>query len=382
MTCRMLVLLLFALEVARLGVMSSSAMAQDVAPASPRHERVAAAVRREIGEGLFPGAVVLLGRPGEVLYHEAFGDAQVVPAKVAMRKDTLFEVASVTKAVATATAVGICVDDGRLAFDMAARRALPELCGEKMDQVTLTQLGTHTSGLANKKYHEGAKSQEEMFRAMLAASPKAEPGAEYCYACINMILLGFMVERASGMPLDEFCRARIFEPLGMSDTRFGPVPASPRVAASGAPTAGQIEDYQARAFGRPIGNAGLVTTAADLARFCQMMLAGGKLGDVRILSERSHRYLTHNLLDSRFSPRTFGWDMNPKASHRPSRLSAAAYGHSGHTGQSVWIDPEKQVYVIVLTNRNHPSWGTGDRGRRQYEARARIGDAMLEAYGY
>lgn len=351
------------------------------APVRPPAERIARAVEQEIEAGLFPGSVVLVGRPGKVLYHGAFGRAQVVPEEVAMRADSIFGLASVTKVVATATAFGICVDEGLLDFEMPIRDALPELRGRGIETIVVRHMATHTSGFDNVKYHDRAQG-EEMLDLMLGASPQWTVGSRYCYSCLNMILMGRMVERASRKPLDVFCHERIFEPLGMHDTAFGPLEPSPRVVPSGAPALGQIEDGQARLAGRPVGNAGLFSTASDLARFCQMMLGQGRLGNTVVLSTSTHGKITHNLLAPPLPARGFGWDMDQDAPHRPGRLSPSAYGHSGHTGQSVWIDPEKQVYVIVLTNRNHPKMVGGERMREQYRARGRIGDAALEAFGY
>jgi len=168
----------------------------------------------------------------------------------------------------------------------------------------------------------------------------------------------------------------------MRDTSFGPLLPSSRVVPSGASEIGQIEDAQARIAGRPVGNAGLFSTAADLARFCEMMLGEGRLGEIRVLSPESHRLMTRNLLAPPLPARGFGWELDVNSLHRPTRLSKRAYGHSGHTGQSIWIDPERQVYVIVLTNRNHPQFVGGSRKDDQYRARARIGDAALASLGY
>lgn len=342
---------------------------------------IAQAVQQEIEAGLFPGAVVLVGRPGKVLYKEAFGYAQIVPDKVKMQTDHLFDLASVTKVVATGTAFGICVDQGRLRLDTPIAQALPRLSGHGIESITVTHLATHTSGFDNAKYWQRAQG-EAMLELMLGASPQWKPGSRYYYSCLNMILLGRIVERASGQGLDAFCQARIFGPLGMRNTTFGPLRSSPRVVPSGARQIGQIEDEQARVAGRPVGNAGLFSTAGDLARFCDMMLGEGRLGDVRILSQETHRHMTRNQLAPRLPPRGLAWDMDLHALHRPKRLSDKAYGHSGHTGQSLWIDPEKRVYLIVLTNRNHPKWGDGAKKTQQYRARARIGDAALRLLGY
>lgn len=370
--------------VADIGFYSADAeqvLVQAVAELAAGDDAIRSAVQRELDADLFPGAVVLVGKPGKVLYHGAFGYARIVPDQVKMAKDCIFDLASVTKPVATATAFGICVDEKRLRFDMPIREALAELSGSGIDAIRVTQLATHTSGFDNTKYH-GRAQGDAMLELMLGVTPKWTPGSRYCYACQNLILVGRMVEKASGQRLDEFCRSRIFQPLGMRDTSFGPLPPSLRVAPSGASEIGQIEDEQARLAGRPVGNAGLFSTAADLARFCEMMLGEGRLGDVRILSPESHRLMTRNLLAPPLPARGFGWELDVNALHRPTRLSKRAYGHSGHTGQSIWIDPEQQVYVIVLTNRNHPHFVGGPKKDEQYRARARIGDAALAALGY
>jgi hypothetical protein len=326
--------------VADIGFYSADAeqvLVQAVADLATGSDAIAPGVQRELDAGLFPGAVVLVGRPGKVLYHDA--------------------------------------------FDMPIRQALPELSGSGIEPITVTQLATHTSGFDNTKYHERAQGDAQL-QLMLGASPKWPPGSRYYYSCQNLILLGRMVEKASGERLDAFCRSRIFQPLGMRDTSFGPLPPSSRVVPSGASEIGQIEDAQARLAGRPVGNAGLFSTAADLARFCEMMLGEGRLGEIRVLSPESHRLMTRNLLAPPLPARGFGWELDVNALHRPRRLSKRAYGHSGHTGQSIWIDPEKQVYLIVLTNRNHPKFVGGARKDEQYRARARIGDAALASLGY
>lgn len=364
-------------------VLTISVIAAAQAPetSSSASDPIEHAVQQELNAGLFPGTVILVGRPGQVLYEGAFGYAQVVPEKVKMCKDHIFDLASVTKVIATGTAFGICVDDGLLRFGMPIRNALPELSGQGLEQITVDQLATHTSGFDNTKFFDRA-SGEAMLNLLLGVSPRWPSGSRFHYSCLNMILLGRMVERASGQRLDAFCQTRIFLPLGMKDTQFGPLAASPRVVPSGIPEIGQIEDEQARVAGRPVGNAGLFSTAGDLARFCDMMLGEGQCGGVRVLSKETCRRMTRNQLAPPLPARGFCWDMDLQSPHRPKRLSERAYGHSGHTGQSIWIDPEKQVYVIVLTNRNHPLMVGGKRKTQQYEARARLGDAALQVLGY
>ncbi len=361
--------------------LKKQAQAKSAQDSSAVAERINSAVKKELDADLFPGAVVLMGRPGKTVYHGAFGYARVTPEKVKMRKDSIFGLASITKPVATGTAFAVCVDDGLLSFDQSIRQAIPGLSGEGIDGITVRQWATHTSGFSNAKYHQKAQG-DEMLNLMLTASPKWKPGSHYQYSCLNMIMMGMAVERVSGKRLDVFCQERIFKPLGMVDTAFGPLKPSERIVPSGNPVIGAIEDGQALLANRPIGNAGLFSTASDLSRFCEMMLGKGALGGVRILSKSAHQEMTRNLLPKTMAGHAFCWDMNPESSHRPTRLSKNSYGHSGHTGQSVWIDPVNKVYVIVLTNRNHPKFVGGKRKLEQYRARARIGDAALETLGY
>lgn len=306
-------------------------------------------VEKGIQEGYYAGAVVLAGRSDRILMHEAFGHAQLQPAQIPMRKDSIFDLASVTKVVATATACAVCVDEGLVDLDKPARQYLSDLSGKGVELVTVRQLGSHTSGFDNTKFTPRYQG-DAMLSAMLAASPHDPPGSRFQYSCLNFILLSMLVEEAAKQPFSTFCENRIFSPLGMKDTRFGPVPPGRRVVAMKEKT-GQISDMQARLAGKPVGNAGLFSTAADLARFCRMMLGEGKLGDTRILSQSIVQKITHDASASKVG-RGFGWDLRPEG--RPRGLSDATYYHTGWTGQSLWIDPKSDLYVIVLTNRNHP----------------------------
>ncbi|MCD4823267.1 MAG: beta-lactamase family protein [Phycisphaerae bacterium] len=341
---------------------------------SPRVEQ---AVRREIDAGYFPGAVIMAGRPREFQFHEAFGAARVQPHNVPMRRDAVFDIASVTKVVATATAVGICVDRGLIDLDAPACRYLPRLAAAKPQPPTVRQLGTHISGFNNSKFDhlEG----DAMIEAMLAAPVQWEPGTHYEYSCLNFILLGLIVEEVSRQPFDLFCEEHIFRPLGMSDTHFGPLEDSPRIVGTEQPIAGEISDGQARAARRPVGNAGLFSTATDLARFCEMMLGRGSLGQIKVLSKTVHEELTRPSTPRGLPLRGIGWDCQPAddVSHRPRLLSEAAYGHGGWTGQSLWIDTERDLYIIILTNRTHPTIFQEQMDTETRRARARIADTII-----
>ena len=344
------------------------------------------AIRREIDAKLFPGAVVLIGTPDRVLYHEAFGYAQVQPELVTMQKDSIFDVASVTKIVCTATAAGICKDRGLLDPDAPMTKYLPDHKGKDVDKITLRRLASHTSGFAEnpRVSREGKWQGDAVFAHMLQDNPKWPVNTHYEYACRNIIFLSTIVERVTQRSFGEFCAKDIFEPLEMRDSVFNRVEPSPRVAATHDGDHCISHNPDTIHAGRAIGNAGLFTTAVDLSHFCEMMLWGGEWHGRRILSPETIADFTRNNQSPQFPGRGFVWETDLQSNHRPARMSESAYGHSGFTGISVWIDPGKRVYTEVLTNRNHPQKVSklAPRGVEQYKARARIADAALLALGY
>ena len=352
-------------------------------------------IRRGIAEGLSWGVEVIAGGSGGVLLHEAFGDAERDPHRP-LTKDSLFDVASVTKAVATATACALCVDDGLLDPDAPARAYLPAL-HPAAGGLRIRDLATHTSGYDNAKpYHRGWPSGKAFARAVQETRPVRAPGEVFEYACINFLLLGFVVEAVAGEPLDRFCTRRLFAPLGMAETRFGPVRERRRltgsvrsVGSAGSQAAphspdcpyaphfplvkmlsaglGEISDEGARAAQMPVGNAGLFSTASDLARYCALLLRGGATDGGQILSRRSVALMLTRLTPEGLRPRTFGWDMGDDL--RPQGFSPATIYHTGWTGQSVYLDPAQDLFVVVLTNR------MGDH-HRAMEVRGEIAAAV------
>ncbi len=336
------------------------------------------AVETEIEAGRFPGAVVVVGSSTARIHTVVQGDAQVRPERVAMRADSIFDMASVTKAVACATAIGILVDEGRLRWDDTLSQALPGHKARGADQISLRHLGAHVSGLRERPRLCTQGEGEAFFAAILEQQPSWNPGERFEYACKNCITLSNIVERASGMTFEAFCQKRIFDPLEMKESRFHRIPPSDRVVA----TFGELgldHNEDGQAAGRGIGNAGLFSTAADLERFCQMMLGRGERKGVRILSEATWK----ELVTPRFevSPHAFLWQTGRSLAHRPEGLTEQAFGHSGWTGQSIWIDPGQDLYLIVLTNRVHPERveTSSPLGKEQVRARARIGTATIKA---
>ena len=320
-----------------------------------------------ISEGLWTGSVVLAGTADKTVFRQAWGYTSV-DKTIEMTEDGIFDMASVTKPVATATALAICMDSGWIDINAPFTQYLPEYRGELQGTVKVFDLARHISGFDNSKpylQYRGA----EMIQNLLTNSPVRPPKQRFEYACINYILLGLIVEEVSGEPLDKFCKENIFVPLSMQDTRFTPVPKTGRVVKSPfTPEQGVASDNPARFAGRPIGNAGLFSTADDLANYCRMILGKGKYGDKRILSEEAVQAMS--IKPDTISPLAFGWFMDEK--RNPPSLSKATINHNGWAGNSVWIDPDQQCFVIVLTNRS------GDHGKAA-SARIQLAELVLKS---
>lgn len=300
-----------------------------------------------MSNGLWTGAVVMSGTPDKVSFKQAWGwmDKE---RTFRMREDAVFDLASVTKAVGTTTAIAWGIERGLIDPDAVFTNYLPGYRGALKGAVTVRDLARHLSGFNNSKPFD---QEGRVIEGILQFSPARPPGEPYEYSCGNFILLGLIAEQVSGRRLDDLCREHVFEPLGMCNTRWAPW-ADPdparvvRQAAEG--TCGIASDSPARHANRPLGNAGLFSTADDLAAFCRMMLADGCARDGRrILSATAMRLLTTRP-DAR-SPVSFGWRMDP--SFNPPSLSKETLSHTGWAGNSVWIDPVRQTYIVVLTNR-------------------------------
>lgn len=338
-------------------------------------------VRQEIDAGRLPGAVVLIGgeggENGGVLYRRAFGDRQMRPARLPMREDTIFDLASLTKPLATATAVMQLVEQGRLDLDAPAARYWPEFAGQGKAAITLRQLLSHHSGLrADLDLRQPWSGRDTARRLILAERPLAAPGTRYLYSDINFEVLGELVERASGLPLEAYCRQRIFAPLGMQDTGFKPADTA-RIAPTEGGRQGAVHDPTAWRMGGVAGHAGLFSSADDLARFARMLLAGGELDGVRVLQAASVAAMTlPQAAHPPAHPRGLGWDLAaPFAANRAALPALGAYGHTGFTGTALWIDPVSRVYLILLSNRVHPD-GRGDVKPLRERLAAVLGEAL------
>jgi uncharacterized protein YbbC (DUF1343 family)/CubicO group peptidase (beta-lactamase class C family) len=346
--------------VPRPGAQPSAAAVAASADASPvRLASVDAIIQQAIADGNIPGAVLIVGHNGKVVYRKAYGSRALEPKREPMTLDTVFDLASLTKVIATTTAVMQLVEQGKVRLNDAVTKYLPDFAQNGKDDVTVRQLLTHYSGLEPdldlKTPWEGKETAYHMAFADTLQNP---PGAAFVYSDINFITLGALVEKVSGEPLDEYATRHIFAPLKMLHTRFIP-PASwkPKIA----PTQydenqhmlhGVVHDPTARRMGGVAGHAGLFSTADDLSKFAQALLNGGG----GILSP-----LTVEKMTTPETPpaapllRGFGWDIDsPFSSNRGDLLPVGSFGHTGFTGTSMWIDPTTQTYIILLTNAVHP----------------------------
>ncbi|MCR4403075.1 MAG: beta-lactamase family protein [Firmicutes bacterium] len=325
---------------------------------------VEALLEESCASGEIPGAAWVFGRRDGVAGVGACGFAIVNPERRRMTVDTVFDLASVTKCVATATGAMILIERGRMRLDDGVKEFVPEFGAAGKESVTIRHLLTHTSGLpAWADLYLHASSPADMIARICRMPLEYEPGSRVVYSCLGFIVLGEVVSRVAGQSLDAFVRAEVFAPLGMSDTCFNPPEGMrTRIAATehckwrGRVLIGEVHDENAFAMGGVSGNAGLFSTVRDLAVFCRMFLGEGSLGGVRVLSPAAVRAMTRDYTGHRLGEsRGLGWVVRGEGalSSAGDLMSARAYGHTGFTGTSVWIDPELDVFAVLLTNRVH-----------------------------
>jgi uncharacterized protein YbbC (DUF1343 family)/CubicO group peptidase (beta-lactamase class C family) len=342
-----------------------------------RLEAIEPLVRTAIAENKLPGAVVLVGRGDRVLYQKAIGHRSLVPTEEPMTLDTVFDLASLTKVVATTTSVMLLVEQGRIRLSDRVASFIPGFERYGKADITVRHLLTHVSGLRpDVDLNEMWVGSEAAIALAIDEVPTSRPGERFVYSDINFFLLGDIIRRVSGQPLDRFAHERIFEPLGMKDTMFTP-PASlaPRIAPTESCTRygwpcqgsdmamlrGVVHDPTARRMGGVAGHAGLFSTAADLAIFCRMLLHGGTHLSARVLSPLAVEKMTSPATpELEVNTRGLGWDIDSAySSNRGELLPIGSFGHTGFTGTSIWIDPATELFVIFLSNRVHPD-GKGD----------------------
>ncbi|MEP7346877.1 MAG: serine hydrolase [Gemmatimonadaceae bacterium] len=340
-------------------------------------------VQRGVTAGGYPGAAVVVGRRGFSVFQKGFGhlgwtsDSPRVDAE-----ETIYDLASLTKVVGTTTAAMILYDEGRLDLNAPVSQYLPAFSGGMKDSVLIRHLLTHYSGLpAGLNLWRLTRSPYEAKNVVLATQLICRPGQCFLYSDIGADVMGWVIEAITGQGLDTFLHERVFQPLGMNDTNFRPADSLQyRIAPTevtpprGYPLRGEVHDENAYALGGVAGHAGLFSSASDLAVFAQMLLNKGEINGIRLISDSTISLFTKRTAGTR----ALGWDTADGDGGSGSYLSERAFGHTGYTGTSMWIDPDREMFVILLTNRVHAA-----RARRPSkviaDVRADLADAAAIA---
>lgn len=362
----------------RVSAEAAAARRIDVAALQGRLERV---LQQAVRDSAFPGAVALVGGHDGVLAQASVGHLDAGDPAIPTER-TLWDLASLTKVVGMTSALMHLVQEGRVDLDAPVQRYLPEWTGQWKDRVTVRHLLTHSSGLpAWRPLYKEANSPSEAMQLVFATPLDTVPGVRMVYSDLGAILLGQVVTRVSGAPFNEYVTRKVFRPLGMRETRWLP----PRSLAKRiAPTEidpwrqrhlrGEVHDENAFALGGISAHAGLFSTAADLSRLARMYLGHGRLDGVQVLdSAVIERFTAHP--SSSLSNRALGWEKPNGSNSAGHRMSSAAFGHTGFTGTSLWVDPGNDVFVILLTNRVNPTRQNTKIGR----VRIAVADAVLGA---
>jgi len=310
-------------------------------------------MERAISNNLIAGGVVVIGNHAGILSSASHGRLTASPEAPLLDEKTIFDIASLTKVIATTPAVMKLLHEGRITLLDPLIRWFPELKGSERENVTILNLLTHTSGLTDFEMSTEQTMETALHKAAAEKAPQV-PGSSFRYADINFILLGELVHRVSGKTLDTYCAENIFAPLVTPETMFLPsVNLTHLIAPTLGTNSGTVQDHNARRLGSVAGHAGLFSSAQDLARFARLMLAGGEIDGRRILSEQAVKQMTSPLsCGNNAVVRGLGWDMNsPFSAPKGKLFSEASFGHTGYSGSSIWIDPKQDLFVVLLTNR-------------------------------
>jgi CubicO group peptidase (beta-lactamase class C family) len=366
--------------------------------------RLDSIVAAGIADGAAPGVALAVGRWGRLIHLRAYGRIDVAPDAPAVTDSTMFDMASLTKVVATTTAAMILEDEGKLNLDAPVRTYLPEITDSAKAGITVRMIITHSGGFEAFaplwREHRGRAD----YLAQINARPLAYvPGDSTIYSDWDFVLMGLVIERITGMPLDQFVASRVWQPLGMHDTGFNPLASAPipadsdctsafradnpllaRIAMTEIDTAyrhthihGIVHDENACALGGVAGHAGLFSSARDVAVFCQMLLNGGQYGGVRLIEPTTVARWTAR--QSNKSSRALGWDTPSDHSSAGRYFSARSFGHTGFTGTSIWVDPERGVFVVLLTNRVDPTRANLRHERLRRDVADAVQGAILDA---
>lgn len=334
-------------------------------------------VEKAIEDHQIPGAVLLVWHDGDVVYEKAIGNRSLEPRREPMTVDTIFDIASLTKVVATTPAVMQLAQQGKIKFNDPVAKYIPEFAQNGKDEITIRGLLTHFSGLRDDVDLQPAwEGKDAALKLAYAEKPIYPPGAKFVYSDTNFIVLAALVERVSEMPFDQYCQKNIFGPLGMTHTRFVPPSAwLPKIAPTeydeqGKMLHGVVHDPRARRMGGVAGHAGVFSTAEDLTKFAEFVMNGGPI----LSSEMIEKMTTPQQPPTAQVLRGFGWDIDsPYSSNRGELLPVGSFGHTGFTGTSMWIDPTTRTFIILLTNAVHP------RGGNAIALRTKVATAVAAA---
>ena len=336
----------------------SAAAVTKLTPGSNRLGVLDPIVQDAIREGQIPGAVLLVGHDGQVIYRKAFGNRSLEPRREPMTVDTIFDIASLTKVVATTTAVMQLVQRGQMRINDPVAKYIPEFAQNGKEDITVRELLTHYSGMPKDlDLSTPWQGRDKAFQMAYEEKPAFPPGSRLLYSDVNFITLGALVERVSGTSFDAYCAQKIFGPLRMTHTRFLPPAAwRSKIAPTefdqeGKMLRGVVHDPTARRMGGVAGHAGVFSTADDLSKFAQALLSGSTVLPALLVEKMT----TPQQPPTAQELRGFGWDIDsPYSSNRGELLPVGSFGHTGFTGTSLWIDPTTRTYIILLTNAVHP----------------------------
>lgn len=320
-------------------------------------------IENAINDSAFPGAVLLVSKDGRIVHERAYGHYIYDVSSPKVTTDAIFDLASVSKVISTTTSTMMLIDRGKLNLDDKVIKYLPEFNNNDKKNITIRNLLLHNSGLAAfKKYYDVYSTAEEVINDIMNLTPEQEPGSKYVYSDLGMITLQKVLERISGEILNKFLEKNLFSPLGMNSTMYNP---PPELKDNCMPTElddfwrmrllqGEVHDERAYMLNGVAGHAGLFSTANDLSKFLQMILQKGNYQERQYIKPETIELFTKKQSDQ--SSRGLGWDTkSPEGSSAGSLFSILSYGHTGYTGTSVWTDPTKNLFVILLTNRVYPT---------------------------
>jgi CubicO group peptidase (beta-lactamase class C family) len=338
-------------------------------------------IETSMSRGQIPGAVLLCGKDNRVVYLKAYGHRALAPTTQPMTTDTIFDLASLTKPMATATSVMLLIERGKISLNDPVAKYIPSFAQNGKEKITVEQLLLHRGGLvADNPLADYANGPADALRRIDALTPRSEPGTKFVYTDVGFIMLGRLVQAVDGRTLNQFAREEVFAPLSMSDTMFLPGDSlksrcAPTEKRGGRWMLGEVHDPRAFAMGGVAGHAGLFGTAEDVSRFCQMFTGGRSVLKPQTLAQM---IALHELPDGS-GGRGYGLDITSSySSCRGERFErGTTFGHTGFTGTMFWIDPKNRCYFVLLTNRVHPD-GKGNVNELRKQVATEVARAMLD----